>query len=130
MGAASTGSRLRACFSPMIEKVAIESGMYAGISRKNARNCWTVKAPASSDRLKTAHSGRWARIWAAKPGGRERSPTKPARAIGAMVRIIGGTRMVDIRSRLRTVSDHSRRRIVQTMAARIRRPRRPRAGRP
>ena len=27
IGAASTGSRERACFSPMIEKVAIDSGM-------------------------------------------------------------------------------------------------------
>ena len=44
--------------------------------------------------------------------GRQRSlPTAPARTIGATVRRIGGSRIVDISSRLRNVSSHSRRRI-------------------
>ena len=84
-GAARTGSSVRACFSPMIENVAIESGMYAGISRKKARNCWTVNAPASSLCVNADHSGRWARIWLAKSAGNARSPTSPATPIGATV---------------------------------------------
>src|SRR5260221_7187995 len=100
----------------MIENVAIDSGMYAGINRKKARNCWTVNAPASSVRLNVDHSGRWVRIWAAKSGGSDRSPTSPETAIGAMVRIIGGTRIVDISNRFRAVSAHSRRQDVPTNA--------------
>ena len=63
-------------------------------------------------------------------GGRARSSTTAARRIGTTVSTIGGMRMVERRSRLRTVSRNSRRRIVATMAVRITSPPRPHRGEP